>query len=109
MPNLSKADKAATVSLTEARRRKECALSQLRELEVKQRLGKLLPAAQVTSAWSSIAGKIRDAVLRIPDKCAPSVAAAGDLQECREILATECEQILRTLSDDLLRFDQPSN
>lgn len=102
MPNLSKADKVARVSATEARRRKEVALARLREMEVAEKAGQLWPAEQVRSLWVQVAGKIRDAVLRIPDKCAPAVTAAADAREGRAILAAECEAILKTLHDNIL-------
>ena len=101
MPNLSRADKSAKVSANEARRRKEVALARLREIEVAERTRQLLSAAEVRSAWVTVAGKIRDAVLRIPDKCAPAVTAAADVMEARAILAAECEAILKVLSSDI--------
>lgn len=102
MPNFSKADKAAEISASEARRRKEVALARLREMEVAQRARLLLPAEEVRTAWVEVGGKIKDAVLRIPDKLAPAVAAAADVREVRAILLAECESILRTLHDDIL-------
>lgn len=101
MPNLSKADKAAKITTHEARRRKELALAELREMERDRRRGELVPAADVKTKWAAIAGRIRDAVLRIPNKCAPAVAAAADAREARAILEAECENILRVLSDDV--------
>jgi hypothetical protein len=47
MPHLSKADRTADVSASEARRRKEVALAGLRELQLRQAEGKLLSATQV--------------------------------------------------------------
>lgn len=103
MPNLSRADKAAKVSATEARRRKEVALARLRELEVAEKTRQLLSAAEVRSTWVAVAAKIRDAVLRIPDKLAPQVVAAKDAMEARAILAAECEAILKTLAGEVER------
>ncbi len=102
MPHLSKADREAKISATEARRRKEVALARLRELELAERAKLLLPSNEVRSVWVVVAGKLRDAVLGIPDKLAPAVAAAADAREVRNILMQECEAILRTLHDDLL-------
>src|SRR5574340_1092346 len=91
------------ISEDEARRRKEIALARLREMEVAEKERRLVPADQIESAWTAVAGKIKDAVLRIPDKCAPAVVAAADVQEARAVLMIECEGILRALHDDLLR------
>jgi hypothetical protein len=101
MPKLSKADQAAKVSATEARRRKELALARLRELELAQKAGMLLPASEVRDRWVTILTAIKTAVLRLPDKLAPQTVAAADVREAHTILAAECEAILRELSDDI--------
>jgi CRISPR/Cas system-associated endonuclease Cas3-HD len=101
MPRLSKADKKAEVSATEARRRKEVALAQLREMEVAEKAGKLYQAAAVKSAVVAMNAAIREAVLRIPDKLAPTVAATSDPREARKLLMAECKAILRNLSDEI--------
>ncbi|WP_321470113.1 hypothetical protein [uncultured Paludibaculum sp.] len=101
MPKLSISDKTAKVSQNEARRRKEVALAELREMERDVKKGKLIDAEKVRDTWASVAGKLRDAVLRIPDKCAPVVITAADAAEARAILQTECEGILRALHDEL--------
>ena len=101
MPNLSKQDKQAVVSANEARRRKEVALAQLREMEVAERAGKLYDAAAVQNAVVSMNAAIREAVLRIPDKLAPQAAATSDPRQVRSILMAECKAILKNLSDDI--------
>jgi hypothetical protein len=103
MPTLSKADQAVKVSANEARRRKECALAELREIERDERIGRLIPAAVVVSVWAEILGSVKAAVLRIPDKCAESLAAVQDPREARNVLANEAEKILRNLADDIRR------
>lgn len=101
MPKLSKADQTARISQNEARRRKEVALARQREIEVARLEGELLEAAAVKSAVVEMHAAIREAVLRIADKCAPRVAATADPRECRSILLHECRSILRNLSDEL--------
>jgi hypothetical protein len=101
MPKLSKSDQSAKVSANEARRRKEFALARLREMEVAQKAGLLLPASDVRDKWVAILTAIKTAVLRMPDKLAPQMAAAADVREAHTILAAECEAILRELSDDI--------
>jgi phage terminase Nu1 subunit (DNA packaging protein) len=61
MPTESKA-------LTAERIRKEVALASLRELLRAERRGELVEAAKVEVAWSSLAVRIRDAVLAIPNR-----------------------------------------
>ena len=105
---LSKADKSAVVSQNEARRRKEVALASLRELEVAEKLGQLVPREAMEATWVTLVSKLRDAVLRIPSKCAPQWAAAQDAKEARAILQTEVEAILRTLGNELLESSKKS-
>lgn len=99
MPKLSKADQAAKVSANEARRRKELALCEIREMERDRLRDSLIPADQVEQAWDAIRTTIRAAILRLPDKCAPRYAEAKDARTARALLQEECEQILREISD----------
>ena len=101
MPRASRKDKQADVSANEARRRKEVALAQLREMEVAEKSGKLYQAEAVRSAVVEMNAAIREAVLRIPDKLAPTVAATSDPREARKLLMAECKAILRNLSDEI--------
>lgn len=101
MPKLSAADQAAKVSTTEARRRKEVALARLRELEVAEREGKLIAAEAVESRWRAIAGKIGQALDRIPSRCAQAAHAARDQREAEKAIAAEVRTIRRELSDEL--------
>jgi hypothetical protein len=101
VPKLSNSDKAAKVSANEARRRKETALAELRELEVQQKRGELVKVEDVRNAWATVVRTIRDGVMRIPDKCAPAIAAAADAREVRTLLAAECESILKGLVEEV--------
>ena len=102
MPKESKADQAARVTTNEARRRKEVALAELREMERDKRRGDLIERATVRQTWLKVAVQFRDAVMRIPSKCAPSVAAAaGDPRDVERVLMAECESILRGLANEL--------
>ncbi len=92
MPRESKESK----TLTGARIRKETALSQLRELQLAEREGRLLDAGQVQELWAAQLVAIRDAVLQIPAKVAPHFA---DPRHAEAIVRRECEAALRALSN----------
>lgn len=94
MPKLSKADQAAKVSATEARRRKEVALAELREMEVAQRARALLPAAEVRQTWAEGLAVIRDRILMLPDRLAARLAHRPEA-EVRAVLRDELEECLR--------------
>lgn len=91
------------ISEQEARRRKEVALAELRQMEVAEKAGRLIDAQEVRERWSGVASRVRDAVLAIPDKCAPGVAGTTgvDAAQVRAALQLEVENILRQLHDDL--------
>lgn len=91
----------ARISEAEWRRRKEAALAKLRELEVAQLEGRVIQVQVVVDAWTRTGGRLRDAILAVPDKAAPLWAAAQSALEAREILRVECEAVLRTLAEDL--------
>jgi hypothetical protein len=99
MPKLSKADQAAKVSATEARRRKELALARLREMEVAQKAGLLLPASDVRSTWAERLGALKDRILILPDRLAARLANRPEA-EVRAILRDELEEALRAIHAD---------
>ena len=101
MPKLSKADQTAKVSQNEARRRKEEALARLRELEVAEKEGRVIPREAAASAMVKAMATVRAAVLRIPSTATRRIMAATDETEAREILTHECEAALRGASDEL--------
>lgn len=55
-------------SIQSARRRKECALADLRQLEVARRKGELLDADAVTREWGAIVRQARAALLAVPSR-----------------------------------------
>ncbi len=101
MANLSKADKAAELSATQVRLRKETVLLELRQMELAKVRGEMIPAAEVSRAWEGIGAKLQAAVLSLPSKCAEAAAAAKTARDVEALLRAECESILKGLADDL--------
>ncbi|MEZ5398609.1 MAG: hypothetical protein R2729_03005 [Bryobacteraceae bacterium] len=97
----SKADRAAKLSATEIRRQKEETLLAIRKLELAQKAGDLIPKGDVRERWGRIVVAIKAGVLRLPDRCAPELAAATTAAEAREILRRECESLLKGLAEDV--------
>jgi hypothetical protein len=81
----------------DAQRRKEIALADLRELELKERLGQLVSAAEVETRWSELCTMIRDAMLAVPTKIAGRLAAISDERQ----LEAEMKKVIR---EDLARI-----
>ncbi len=99
MPKLSKADQRAKTSQNEARRRKECALAEIREMERDQRRGALLPAAEVRKVWAERLAALKDRVLMLPDRLAARLANRPE-PEVRAVLRDELEECLRGIHAD---------
>lgn len=91
------------ISEHEARRQKEVALARLRQMEVAEKEGRMIDAQMVRDRWASIAGRVREALLAFPDRCAPNIAGAtgSDAGMVRAALLVEVETLLKTLHDDL--------
>jgi hypothetical protein len=99
MPKLSKADRASKISQNEARRRKELALAEIREMERDQKRGALLPAAEVRKVWAERLAALKDRVLMLPDRLAARLANRPE-PELRGILRDELEECLRGIHAD---------
>ena len=95
----AKSNKAATGKVTEAeaRRRKEAALAELREIEIAEKRGELIDVAQMEQAWSTVGQTIRDNLLGMPDKLTPMLAAMTDKKQIRSYLMSEFQQLLTAL------------
>jgi phage terminase Nu1 subunit (DNA packaging protein) len=81
-------------SFNDAQRRKESALADLRELEFKTKAGDLVSVTEMESAWAVIGQTMRDALLSMPERLAPRVAAVSDVRQCRDILSKEIRTVI---------------
>lgn len=85
-------------SYEEARRRRETAEANLAEMKQAEMEGKLILADAVRSAWAAKITGARDALLQIPSRVAPVLAATNDLVEVTALLEAELRQALADLS-----------
>jgi hypothetical protein len=68
------------------------------QLEYEERTGKLIKVDAVRSAWAAKITGARDALLQIPSRVAPVLAATSDLVEVTALLEAELRQALAELS-----------
>ncbi len=87
----------------DAQARKESALADLAEMDVKQKRGELIPKADVDLALRSFAASVRARLDVLPDQIAPLVAPVTDLDEIHALLAEHCRSILSAIADDMGR------
>jgi len=87
------------ISKAEADRRKAIALAELRELELRQRRGELLEAADVQKQWAAGLAALRDRLLSLPDRLGAILAGRGEV-EVRTMLRDALEEALRGMNAD---------
>jgi hypothetical protein len=85
----------------EARASKEDANAKLAHLALQERLGVLVPKADVEKAAFGVARMLRDALLHLPDVMAPRLAAESDWSVIRADLDNEIRTALNGLADRL--------
>ncbi len=82
----------------EARTRREVADANLSELKEAELRGTVIRADAMRSAWATKIATVRDALLQIPSRLAPVLAAESDLIVVTAKLETELRQALSELS-----------
>ena len=87
----------------DAQARKESALADMAEMDVKQKRGELIPKADVDLALRSFAASVRARLDVLPDQLAPLVSPVTDLDEIHALLAEHCRSILSAVADDMSR------
>jgi hypothetical protein len=88
---------------SDAQARKESALADLAEMDVKQKRGELIPKPDVDAALRSFGASVRAKLDVLPDQLAPILVAVADLDEIHALLAEHCRGILSAVADDLGR------
>ena len=97
----TKQPRGSTEPLPEAIRRKEIALANLREIEEATKRSELIDVAEMEQAWATVGQTIRDNLLGMPDKLAPTLAAMTEKKEIRTYLMAEFRQLLTALPDEI--------
>lgn len=83
-----------------ARTRREIAEANLAELKEAEQQGKVIQVEAVRAAWARRLAGARDAILQIPIRVAPILAAETSIEQVSILLETELRQALAELSRD---------
>jgi len=75
----------------------EANLAEMREAELE---GRLIRVEVIRAAWAKRVASTRDALLQIPSRLAPTVAAQSDVDQVARVLEEELRQALAELSRD---------
>lgn len=85
-----------------ARTRREIAEANLAELKEAEQQGKVIQVEAVRAAWARRLAGTRDAILQIPVRVAPILAAETSIEQVSILLETELRQALAELSRDAM-------
>lgn len=87
-------------SLVQAQLRKETALADLRQLEVDEKRGELIPLAEATASWVALVQLTRAKMTAIPNAICDQLAASTDAGEIRLFLMREIDERLTQLAEE---------
>jgi hypothetical protein len=68
------------------------------DIEIQEKLKKLIPAEKVAEEWGKMVGAFRSKLLNLPKKLAPKVCATKDVNKIEKILTAECHEALQELA-----------
>jgi hypothetical protein len=86
--------------LLKSRIKSEVERARLLELRARAQAGRLLPADAVEAAAFARARAVRDALLALPDRLAPLLAAEPDPARCHDLLSADIHTVLEDLAGD---------
>ena len=89
---------------SEARRARY--LADLKKIDLQERLGKLVPMADVVRVTQDVAKGLQTEILAFPSRIAGTAVGIRDQAEMSAFLTRECDGLCTRLSG--LRFDQPA-
>jgi len=103
-PIKDEADKAepevSEMNFNQARTRRERFQAELARLEFEEKSGMLISAEKVRAQQFTLARNVREALLNIPNRIAPSMVGLSTLHEARMILTKEIHAALTSLADE---------
>ena len=82
-----------------AETRKEIALANLREIEVRKESGELVEADAVRVEWGRHISSTKNSLLLLPSKLAPKLAVTTGVLQCQQILDNAIRSVLTELSE----------
>ena len=83
-----------------ARTRRETAEASIAQLKLQEQSGELIRLDAVRYAWALRLTAVRDALLQIPARIAPVVAAESSIERCAIIIDTELRRVLIDITTD---------
>jgi len=73
--------------------------ARIKQLELEERRGQLVPIGEVAKAWARVAQNLRDAILAVPARIAKEAAAEADAAQVEILLERELTRALNALAE----------
>ena len=102
---LSRSANRVDEAFEEARTRKTTAEADIKEMEVAQAAGALIPAEEVVASWTDILANLKAKLLALPVKTAPLVRQEEDLRVIEHIIESQVREAL----SELAQYDPAKN
>jgi chemotaxis protein histidine kinase CheA len=93
-PNGDKADDVQITSFHVARTLNEAAQAQMNQLKLRQMQGELIEVSAVRGQISAVLSSLREALMQIPARMSPVLAAESDASRVHDALSGEIHQAL---------------
>ena len=87
-----------TTEYHRARAVRETFAARTAQLEYEERAGKLIPAARAAEYAAGFSSIVRDALMALPDRVAPMLAALDDEKAIHKMLSNELNALLKKLN-----------
>lgn len=100
------ADGSVVPDLETAKARKEWALAELRELELAQKRGELVPVAEVAAHFRKQTAAAKDRIMLVAHRVAGQLAVETDEHEVRLLLEDELRKALREVAEAAAAYAQ---
>ena len=85
------------------------ARADLAEMEAAEKREDLIPAHEVTAAWTEIVVLIRSRLLTIPDKVAPLVHETNTIPEARDVIRKAIYEALTDIASTEVQIEDPDD
>jgi hypothetical protein len=89
------------VPFAEARRRKELALAEIRELELAERRGGVVRIETVREEWSHVIGTAKARLMALPSRLAPDLLHENELLGIESRLRSALQDVLDEIAQDV--------
>jgi hypothetical protein len=98
MPQAGEVSSDPVAAYLRARAVNETFMAKVSQLEYEERSRKLIPAARASEYAASFSAIVKDALLSMPDRLAPMLAAVDEEKAIHRLMAAEVAAVLKKIN-----------